>query len=68
MKSKKRKPKRKSHKTSDPTWNTHTYGNHKNIFDIEWMKYFNPIEGRDQILFLYSCKETKKIRKYRVMR
>jgi hypothetical protein len=62
------KTKRKIHKTSDPHYDVHTYGQGKNPFDIEWVKYFNPAEGRDQIMFLYSCKETKKICKYRVLR
>ena len=65
----KKKVKKKIHKTSDPTWNTHTYTySPKNPFDIEWIKYYNPAEGRDQIMFLYIDKATKKPVKYRVMR
>jgi len=68
----KKKVKRKIHKTSDPTYNTHTYptvsDGGKIPFDIEWMKYYNPREGRDQIMFLYVDKVTKEPVKYRVMR
>ena len=64
----KRKPKRKTHKTTDPTWSTHTYGSDKMLFNIEWLKYFNPVEGRDQILFIYTDKKTKEIVKHRVLR
>jgi hypothetical protein len=59
---------KKMHKTADPTWHTYTYGNSsKSPFNIEWVKYFNPMEGRDQIVFLYSCKETGKIAKHRIL-
>ena len=71
MKVKRNKTKRKIHKTKDPTWDTHTYSGSnasKYPFDTEWVKYFNPVEGRDQIMLLYSCKETKKIMKYRILR
>tara|TARA_Y100001973_G_C5156766_1_gene311190 strand:- start:1022 stop:1225 length:204 start_codon:yes stop_codon:yes gene_type:complete len=65
----KKKIKKKSHKTLDPTWNTVTYGNSgKNPFDIEWLKYFNKAEGRDQVIFLYKEKETGKIVKHRILR
>ena len=65
------KTKRKIHRTKAPTWNTHTYSGlepSKFPFNIEWMKYFNPAEGRDQIMFIYTDKITKKVCKYRVMR
>ena len=63
------KTKRKIHKTTDPTWNTHTYGNStKNPFNVEMIKYHNPSEGRDQVLFLYSSKETGEVVKYRILR
>ena len=65
---KKNKAKKKIHKTSDPNYNTHTYGQGKNPFDIEWIKYFNPFEGRDQIIFIYTDKKTKRIYKYRILR
>ena len=63
------KTKRKIHSTSDPNWNTHTYsGLSKCPFDMEMVKYYNPVEGRDQILFLYLEKGTNKIVKYRTLR
>ena len=64
----KTKIKKKIHKTSDPNYDVHTYGQGKNPFDIEWIKYYNAAEGRDQIIFLYTDKETKKICKYRMLR
>ena len=64
----KEKPKKKKWETKDPTWSTHTYGNErKSPFDVEWVKYYNAIEGRDQIIFLYTEPRTKKIYKYRIM-
>ena len=64
-----RKTKRKRHKTADPHYSTYTYSGHsKNAFDMEWIKYYNPIEGRDQILFLYKDKADGSIVKYRTMR
>lgn len=63
------KTKRKKHKTKDPNYNTYTYsGFAKNPFNVEWTKYFNPMEGRDQIIFLYTDKRTKAIVKHRIMR
>ena len=66
----KNKTKTKMHKTSDPTWDTHTYGGtpSKKVFDVEWLKYYNQVEGRDQILFLYTSKDTGEIVKYRFLR
>jgi hypothetical protein len=64
-----KKSKRKIHKTSDPTWHTVTYGNSsKSPFDIEWIKYYNEREGRDQIMFLYMDKTDGKIVKHRILR
>ena len=61
--------KRKRHKTSDPHYDTYTYSGHsKKAFDIEWIKYYNPVEGRDQILFLYKSKDDGRIVKYRTLR
>ena len=61
--------KKKSHKTLDPTWDAVTYGNsEKTPFDIEWLKYFNKIEGRDQILFIYTDKQSGEIVKHRILR
>jgi|TARA_R110000765_G_scaffold148908_1_gene251504 hypothetical protein len=39
-----------------------------NPFTVEYLKFYNEKEGRDQIVFLYSDKNTGKIVKYRVMR
>ena len=60
--------KKKTHKTSDPTWDAHTYGNETHPFKIEWLKYYNKVEGRDQILFLYKDKHNDNIIKYRILR
>ena len=64
------KAKKKISKKKDGSWDLgDLYRNTtKEPFDIEWVKYFNPTEGRDQIMFIYSCKETKKICKYRILR
>lgn len=63
------KAKKKVYKTLDPSWDTYTYsGPSESPFDIEWLKYYNTVEGRDQILFLYTDKKTKKICKYRALR
>ena len=65
----KNKTKKKIHKKPDGSWDTSDlYRTSKNPFNIEWIKYFNPVEGRDQIVFLYTDKETKKIIKYRILR
>ena len=66
----KTKIKKKPTKKKDGGWDTgDLYRNTgKNPFKIEWVKYFNPVEGRDQIIFLYSDKETKKIIKHRILR
>ena len=64
----KKKIKKKLHKTPDPNYKVHTYGQGENPFDMEWIKYYNPMEGRDQILFLYIDKSSKKTVKYRILR
>ena len=66
----KKKKLKKVHLKSDGSWDTtDLYRNtSRNPFDIEWVKYFNPMEGRDQIMFLYTDKETKKIIKHRILR
>ena len=65
----KEKPKKKKWKTKDPTWNAHTYGNEEKCpFEIEWVKYYNAMEGRDQIIFLYKDRKSRSICKYRIMR
>ena len=58
-----KKVKKKPIKKKDGSWDTSDlYRNtSRNPFNIEWIKYFNPMEGRDQIMFLYSDKVTKKI-------
>lgn len=63
----KEKPKKKKWETKDPTYHTHTYGNEKNPFDIEWVKHYNEKEGKDQIIFLYCAKGSKNIVKYRIL-
>ena len=66
-----KKIKRKIHRTKDPTWSTRTYSGlsaSRNPFNIEWVKYYNPVEGRNQIMFIYSCKATGKIVKHRILR
>ena len=63
------KIKKKPTKKKDGSWDTSDlYRGGKNPFNIEWVKYFNPVEGRDQIIFLYSDKETKRIIKHRILR
>ena len=63
------KAKKKISKKKDGSWDlSDLYRSGKNPFNIEWMKYYNPVEGRDQILFLYSDKKTKQIYKYRILR
>ncbi len=69
MKSKENKTKKKVHKKSDGSWDlSDLYRSNKSLFNIEWTKYFNAAEGRDQIIFLYTDKKTKKIVKYRILR
>ena len=63
-----KKVKKRRHKTPDPNYEVHTYGQGKNPFDMEWIKYYNPMEGRDQIMFLYIDKETKQTAKHRILR
>lgn len=65
----KEKPKKKPVKKEDGSWDTSDlYRISRNPFNIEWVKYFNPMEGRDQIMFLYTDKKTKKIVKHRILR
>ena len=64
-----KKVKKKPHKKQGGSWDTRELHQCKtNPFDIEWIKYFNPLEGRDQIIFLYKDKGDGKICKYRVLR
>ena len=67
MKTKKAK---KVHIKADGSWDlTDLYRNSsKHPFNIEWQKYYNPMEGRDQIIFIYSDKKKKKIIKHRILR
>jgi len=65
----KKKSKRKPTKKLDGSWDTaDLYKSGKSPFNIEWIKYYNPAEGRDQILFLYTDKKSEKIWKYRILR
>ena len=69
MKPKPKIRKKKPTKRSDGSWDTSDlYRTSKNPFDIEWIKYFNSMEGRDQIMFLYLDKETGRVCKYRILR
>lgn len=64
-----KKVKKKPIKKKDGSWDTSDlYRSGKNPFDIEWAKFYNPMEGRDQVMFFYLDKETKKICKYRILR
>lgn len=64
-----KKVKKKPTKKKDGSWDTRDlYRCGKSPFDIEWLKYYNPAEGRDQILFLYKDKISKKICKYKILR
>ena len=65
MRTTKRKVKKKIHKTSDPTYNVHTYGQGKNPFDIERIRYYNEREGSYITIYLYKNKETGEIVKWR---
>ena len=67
---KEHKIKKKITKKNDGSWDTSDlYRNTSKFpFNIEWLKYFNPMEGRQQIVFIYTDKETNKIVKHRVMR
>jgi len=64
------KAKKKISKRKDGSWDTaDLYRNTSKFpFNIEWMKYFNPAEGRDQIMFIYTDKKTKRIIKHRILR
>lgn len=69
MKSKENKTKKKVHKKPDGSWDlSDLYRSSKNTFNIEWLKYYNQVEGRDQIIFLYTDKKTNKIVKHRILR
>ena len=61
--------KKKVIKKSDGSWDlSDLYRNTgKNPFDIEYIKYYNPMEGRNQIIFLYTDKVTGKVCKYRIL-
>ena len=64
-----KKAKKKVHKKRDGSWDTSDlYKAGKNPFNVEWIKYYNPVEGRDQIVFLYSDKKTGRIVKHRILR
>ena len=67
---KREKPKKKPKRRKDGSWDTtDLYRNSDRYpFEIEWLKYFNPKEGRDQIVFLYKDRKTKKIIKHRILR
>lgn len=64
-----KKVKKKIIKKSDGSWDTSDlYRNTTKFpFNIEWLKYHNPREGKDQVMFLYTSKETGDIVKYRFL-
>ena len=63
------KSKKKVSRKEDGTWDTRgLYRCSFNPFLIEWLKIYNPMEGRDQIVFFYTDKITKKIIKHRILR
>ena len=65
----KEKPKKKLIKKEDGSWDTtDLYKSGKNPFSIEYLKFYNQMEGRDQILFLYKDRKTKRVCKYRILR
>ena len=65
----KEKPKKKLIKKEDGSWDTtDLYKSGKNPFSIEYLKFYNQMEGRDQILFLYKDRKTKIVCKYRILR
>tara|TARA_B100000959_G_C14552420_1_gene448216 strand:- start:60 stop:272 length:213 start_codon:yes stop_codon:yes gene_type:complete len=70
MKVKKEKPKKKPIKKDDGSWDlSDLYRNSDRYpFLIEWQKYYNTAEGRDQIIFFYKDRKSKKIVKYRILR
>tara|TARA_Y100000588_G_C13350911_1_gene542371 strand:- start:171 stop:386 length:216 start_codon:yes stop_codon:yes gene_type:complete len=71
MKSKpkpKPKVKKKLQKNIRGEWDTRELYQSKNPFNIDWVKFHNPREGRDMIIFLYSDKHSKKIVKHRILR
>ena len=64
-----KKVKKKVSKRHDGSWDTtDLYRSGKNPFNIEHVKYYNEREGKTQILFLYTDKKSKQIRKYRILR
>jgi len=65
----KQKTKKKVHRKRDGSWDTSDlYKSGRSPFEVEWLKYFNPMEGRDQVLFLYRDRTTKRVCKYRILR
>ena len=63
------KTKKKITKKPDGGWDTRDlYKSGRNPFKVEWIKYYNSMEGRNQIIFLYSEKKTNRICKYRILR
>lgn len=61
--------KKKPNKDKEGRWDTSDlYRCSRSLFEIEWLKHFNKMEGRDQIIFLYKDRGNKKIIKYRTLR
>ena len=63
-----KKVKRKPIKKKDGSWDTaDLYRNTSKFpFNIEWLKHYNEMEGKDQIIFIYSDKKTKQIVKHKI--
>ncbi len=59
--------KKKSHKTLDPTWDTETYGSDKNVFQLEYINYYNEREGKTQIIILHKSREDGRIVKHTIV-
>lgn len=70
MKAKKpAKVKKKPIKKSNGEWVTREPIYHRsNPFKIEWLKFYNKAEGRDQIIFLYLDRRTGVPCKFRMLR
>ena len=64
-----KKVKRKIIKKKDGSWDTSDlYRNTSKFpFNIEWLKRYNQAEGKDQVVFIYTDKNTHKIIKHRIL-
>jgi len=61
--------KKKLEKNIRGEWDTSDlYRQGASPFIVDWVKFFNPKEGRDMVAFIYSDKESGRIMKYRILR